>query len=105
VEVVVHRGRFFPDLGVLDTYVIIAVNVRQFYTIGSSAHVLYKQIWSGAGIQDVFGKIDSHNLLEVVSQGLLEELQLMVISVFVLLNLRLPFHIEVSYAISQFMLF
>jgi hypothetical protein len=42
--------------------------------------------------------------LEVVGQGLLEKLGLVVIGVFVLLNLRLPLHIEIVEAMRQLVL-
>ena len=91
-----HRGSSLSYLRILDSDPFVSVNIWELDAVRSSAHVLHKQVGSGAGIQNVFWEVDSDNRLEVMGQRLLEKLGLVVIGVFVLLNLGLPFHVEVD---------
>jgi len=55
----VHGGCAFSYLRVLDPDLLVAVYIWQLDAVRSSTHVLNKQVGSGAGIQNVFGQVDS----------------------------------------------
>jgi len=55
----VHGGCAFSYLRVLDPDLLVAIYIWQLDAVRSSTHVLNKQVGSGAGIQNVFGQVDS----------------------------------------------